>query len=540
MLATAALVVAAVVILRHVGGPAAGARDPLVLFPSRCEAVVVVPELGRAGTHVGALARTRLANLAASLLGFDGTEQLLAELGRQAGFDFRSAESMRAAGLDPAGPLALYLPVTGAPVAALLPGDRPRLEALVARTAADRTGATRRGQVASGARPIVTFSVEGSPEPTLAYTVAQDFLLVSTGPGCVAALEAVLALRPEDSLARAPRLAAMRGELAHGDAYAFLCPGSSDTQRLELAYGMGAGLSLAADEVRLSSEIPLSDDQAKALASFAEPAGADLVDKLAPDPFLVARVGGDPRILQPFAAFLVPGALQDAARSAGLDLNSEILGNLKPGAAASLRLSPSASLASVPELDPRRLNPFRFVDLTVLGRSVDEAKARQTLEKVAAMAPRFGAQMESREIQGTRVLSTHYQLGEGASLALRDGLVLVTGGPGQMDALLQRLSGKERFTLANRGASKALAQDGFALFLDIGQLVRSLRALPDSAYGAGGFAIKAALFRYLDAVGELSGLRLSGRVEAGRVHAELALSLNPRPEPTQKKEPPGP
>jgi hypothetical protein len=538
MLATMALVIAAVVMLRRIGGPAAGVRDPLALFPSRCEAVVVVPELGRTGARIGALARTRLADLAASLAGFQSTEQLLAELGRQAGFDFRSPESMRAAGLDPAGPLAVYLPLEGAPVAALPPGDRSRLEALVARLAADRSGATHRGQAAGGAQPIVTFSAEGSPEPALAYVIAQGFLLVSAGPRCVAALEAILALKPEGSLAREPRLAAARGELERGEAYAFLCPGSARSQRLELAYGLGAGLSLAADEVRLSSDIPLSDDQAKALASFAEPAGADLVSKLEPGAFFVARLGGDPRILQPFAAFLVPPAFQAAMRRADLDVSGEILGNLKPGVAASLSLSPSASLEASPELDPRLTNPFQLVHLTALGRSVDEGRARATLEKIAAVAPRFGAQMESRELQGTRVLASRYHLGEGASLALRDGLVLVTGGPGQMDALLQRLSGEGGLVLANPGATQALARDGFALFLDIGRLVASLRALPDSAYGVGGFAIKAAASRYLDAVGELAGLRLSGRVERGRLHAELALSLNLSP--AQKKEPQAP
>jgi hypothetical protein len=505
--------------------PAPGPRDPLLHLPASCDAVALAPEVGRAGERLATLPRLKLAQLGATFAGLGSADQLLAELARQAGVDFRSSESLRQAGIDPKGPLAVYLPLGGPPIAALAPADRQKLQALVGKLAGDRAGATRRAEVPAGAGAIVAFATEGSASAAIAYAEVQQLLFVSAGQGCVEALRKVLATTPESSLARELHLARLRPDLERGDAYAFACPASPRAQRIDLPYGAGLGLAIGAAQIRLWAEVELAEGHAKALAALSGPAGADLVGRLDPAAFLVARIGGDPRALQPFAEVLVPPALQAIARQADLDIASELLGNLKPGAAASLSVSPRASLASAPEIDPRRANPFGLVHLTAIGQVADEARAWVAVEKIAAAAPSFGAQLDPKDIGGARAVVASYHLGEGASLSVHEGLALVTGGPGQMEALLGRLSGAPGLELKDSGARKAFAEDGFALYLDIGRLVASLRALPDSAYGIGGFAIKAALSRTLESLDELSGLRLSGRVSGSRLHAELALGI---------------
>lgn len=512
--------------LRRGAFPSPGARDPLAHFPASCDAVVVAPEVGRAGERLAQLSRLKLPQLGAALSGFGSADQLLAELARQSGVDFRSPEALRESGIDPKGPLAVYQPLSGPPVVALAPASRERLHALLEKLARDRAGAARRVEVASEPRAVVAFFAESSQVAALAYAEIDGLAFASAGRGCVEALQRLLAAGQDGALSREPHFARLRPDLERGEAYAFVCPASPRAQRVDLPYGAGLGLALEPTQVRLWAEVELAEGQAKALTSLSGPAGADLVARLDPGAFLVARIGGDPRALQPFAEFLVPQALQAAARQAQVDLNSELLDNLKPGAAASLSLSPTATLAAVPEVDPRLANPFRLVRLAAVGQVSDEARAWATLDKVAAAAPRFGARMEPREIEGARVLVASYHLGEGASLSVHKGHALVTGGPGQMEALLQRLAGGPGLQVQDAGARKALAEDGFALYLDVGRLVASLRALPDSAYGVGGFAIKAALSRGLEALDEISGARLSGKVTGSRFHAELALGLS--------------
>ncbi len=532
LVAIAIAAASAGVLLRRGSAPSRGGRDPLAHFPASCEAVAVAPDAGRAGERLSGLSHLKLAQLGAAFAGAGSADLLLAELARQAGVDFRSREALRASGVDPAGPLAVLLPLGGPPIVAVAPSSRDQVHALLQKHAADRAGARQRREVASGPHTIVAFFTEGSQTAALAYADVEGLVFASAGRGCVQALQKSLAAPPGSSLAQDAHFAKMRPDLERADAYAFVCPTSPRAQRVDLPYGAGLGLALEPAEARLWAEVDLADGHAKALAALSGPAGADLVGRLDPAAFFVARFGGDPRALQPFAEVLVPAPLQAAARQANLDVAGELLGNMKPGAAASLSLSPSASLASVPEVDPRLANPFLLVHFAALGQVADAARAREALDKVAAMASRFGAQMEPREIDGTRVLVASYPLGEGASASVHGRYAVVTGGPGQMEAQLQRLAGgpalQVGLQIKDPGARKALAEDGFALYLDVARLSASLRALPDSAYGVGGFAIKAALSRALEALDEVPGARLSGKVAGSRLHVELAVSLSAR------------
>ena len=219
--------------------------------------------------------------------------------------------------------------------------------------------------------------------------------------------------------------------------------------------------------------------------------------------------------------------LSRALAAAQLDVKTQVLGNLEPGVAFSLSLAPELKLSGgMPALDARRTNPFEFLLLDALARTRDPAAAAATLEAIAQAAPRFGAKVEAQDQEGGKVYVTRYHLGEGASFALRDRTVVVAGGTGQLTALLGRVAGPAvRTPFADPEAARALREDGLALFLDIGRATSGVRAIPDSAYGLGGFAIRSAVLRWLDALDQLASLRAGARLQGRILQAELALSL---------------
>ncbi len=209
-----------------------------------------------------------------------------------------------------------------------------------------------------------------------------------------------------------------------------------------------------------------------------------------------------------------------------------MLASLKPGTLVTMSLAPTANLGTTLVLDLTRTNPFHYLHLQAVGRAQEPEKARGLLEKTLAVAPRYGATIVEGESAGAKTWTFNYHLGEGARIALKDDLALVTGGQGQLEELLARIAEKTPATLKiDPGAKTSLESDGLALFVDVARLSASVRKLPDSAYGIGGFAIKAAVGRWLDAIEEIGSLRLSARVAERTLRAELVLSLEPAPEP---------
>ena len=535
LLLGAALLAAALVVLLVLSGRGPEKPlDPLEVLPSRCQAIVVVPDPGRLGDHLALLPRLKLAGLVATLFGFDSADQVFADLSRQAGWDPRSRESMRTAGLD-VRPTVGYLSEQGVALLAVAESEPSRLDKLLSDHAANRLGARRRAEKKVGARTIVSFSPEGAGGPSIGWAHVGGYAFLVQGAPGVALLEAVLAGRTEGPIASDPRFAAARARLGGQDFYAFSCADALPPQkRVFVPHGTLLAASLTEQVFSASFELPLNDAWAEKLKSLSTPAGADLVSKLDPDAFLYARLGGDPLLAEPLIDLLVPAPLVRAFQEGGVDLKRDVAGNLKPGVALSLRLAPTAKMGGVPELDVRRTNPFDYVYLNLLGRPADAGKAGRTLQGVVEAAPRFGARLEPRELAGTKAWVTTYQLGEGASLCLKDDFALVTGGAGQMEAQLARLSASGPPAVADAGARRSLQEDGLSLWLDVGRLTSGVRALPDSAYGIGGFAIKAAVSRWLDAIDEIGALRLSGRLEGRSLRAELALGLKlpPAPPPT--------
>lgn len=81
--------------------------------------------------------------------------------------------------------------------------------------------------------------------------------------------------------------------------------------------------------------------------------------------------------------------------------------------------------------------------------------------------------------------------------------------------------------LASEAAAKpaAATSDAFTMSVDFTKLANSVRGLPESAWGLGGFALKPTTVRWLDATDDLKGLTVTAGAKDGKVLTTVKLSL---------------
>ena len=159
----------------------------------------------------------------------------------------------------------------------------------------------------------------------------------------------------------------------------------------------------------------------------------------------------------------------------------------------------------------------------------DSTVARTQLDAVQKFGDRFGMRLEHRTKDGAEVYTFNYALGEGASVALNGPEVLVSGGAGHLDTLLDRAHGKGPGFNPSTSPGKALEQAGSAVWLDVAGMAQHIRAIPASAFGLGGFAIRAAVLHWVDAFGEIRGVLVSADYAAtakgGKLHVDVQALL---------------
>jgi hypothetical protein len=151
----------------------------------------------------------------------------------------------------------------------------------------------------------------------------------------------------------------------------------------------------------------------------------------------------------------------------------------------------------------------------------DPKQAAQVIDQVAQNAPKFRAKMTRTELQGSPAWLTHYAQGEGADLALVGDTLLVGGPQESFEAALSRMKAKPKATPLPY--EDALKDPAVGMVVDLHQLAESVRALPSSAWGLGGFAIKATTLRWLDALHELSALTLGVSGKDGGLSVAVSL-----------------
>jgi len=265
--------------------------------------------------------------------------------------------------------------------------------------------------------------------------------------------------------------------------------------------------------------------EAAQLSMFQSKPGAELTGYLPRDAFLVARYQGDPASLGLLTPTLFGPYLAKAFKDAGFDPTVELLARLEPGVCASLSLAERPPLGQgMPSIDIRRTNPFSFAHLSGAATVKPGEDAVAVLEKLSALAPKFGAEMKRADRAGAPAFLTSYAQGEGVHVAFKAPHVFFGSPVQRLDALL----------LADGSAAPPVAgfgADAVEVVLDLRRLAASVRGLPESAWGLGGFAMKATAVRWLEAVDDLTALDLQVGSGDGALQARLALELQLRTGP---------
>lgn len=506
------------------GGATAAKAGPERVLPRGAVGVVLVPSLGDAGKKLQLLERLKVADFAAQLQGFADGKGLGDALVAELGVDPRSPEALEQAGVDGSRGAAVGVLATGHGYLALPVKDPARLHHALESLASRRLGAGANGEQRFGELVVKTFSPQQGTPPRLGYVLAHGFALVTDGAG-VSQLAGLAAMTESDSLAADRAFEAHVGRLPKArDVVVYLPTGSPALLHAPVT-AIAAAVSLTAAGLEVTVDAPWKGDGAQ-LAVLQPKTTAHLTGYLPADAFLVAEFSGEPALLAPWAKTLLGPYLSRALEAGGLDVKGAVLEQLQPGAVVALSLADRPPLGDgMPSLDLRQTNPFSYAHLSGAARVKNPAVVLPALEKVVELAPRFGAEMRLAERpDGQKAVLTTWAAGEGVHFAPKGDFVFFGSPVQRLDALVKS-DGKG--TLAPPGADAAVA-----VAVDLARLATSVRELPESAWGLGGFAIKGTTLRWLDATNDLKAITLSVGAKGTSVQARLLLSLAP-PQPAR-------
>lgn len=487
------------------------------LLPKGAVGVVVVPSVEALGQKLSILQALKVTGFAAQLQGFRDAKAYSDALVNELGIDVRSPEALEKAGLDGKRAAGAAVLITGHVYLVLPVKDAAKLHAALETLSSRRLGAGAGGETKVGELSLKTFSPQQGKPPRLGYVLTKGYALVASDES-IGQLAGMASMPESDALSSDAALKAAQARLpGASDVFAWLPPGSPVLGKAPVTSALvTAGLSPTG--LAVAVDAPWKGDPAQ-LAVLEPKTGPDLLGLLPRDAFLVLRFQGDPQRLAPFTDELLGPYLARAFREANFDVKTEVLEKLQPGAVAALSLAERPPMdKGLPTFDIRRTNPFTYAHLTGAAALTSKDAAWPTLDQVAAVAPRFGAQMQKAEREGQPVLLTTYAQGEGVHFAVKDDRVLFASPVQRLDALVKS-DGKGGSPVAGLGG------DAVAVAVDLSRLSQSVRALPESAWGIGGFAIKATTVRWLDATDDLKAVTLSVSARDKAVQARLALQL---------------
>ena len=499
-------------------------------LPANAPLLLVVPTLEPAVRDLAALHRALASIPAAAQL-----DEAFQAVKLQLGFDPLDPAGLEKAGIDPrggggaafgAGPPLLLLPVA----------DVARFEATLQRLARDRLGASVRSAEAASGRRVTVFRREGSPAPAMAWTAVGSLALVSAGPESLRAVAEAAALPADRALSASPPWRVAAASLGSRYAVQLLAPARSAVLSDVPAAYEGAVLGLGAGATGLSARAALLlgpgrapgwQALAGAGTEAAARAGADEVARLPADASLVIRFGGDPVALGRRLLPWLPRRFSDALLAARLDLSKDLLESLAPGAALSLSLAPTFTVAGLSwsRLDPRSRDPFRLVGVEVLARVRDPARLKAFTARLGQVAPRWGARLTGR----ATAEGGSWRLSMGAARlawSLAGGRLAVAGGADRLEPLSRRATaGGPGYAAPTEASRAALGSGVAAAVLDVGNAVAAVRALPQEAYGTGpdGFVMRSLVDRFLEPASHLEAvsLRLDVAPEAALLDLEI-------------------
>ncbi|MCC6334466.1 MAG: hypothetical protein IT380_10825 [Myxococcales bacterium] len=487
------------------------------VLPKGAVVVVVVPQVEAVGQKLAIVEKLKVAGFLAQLKGFADARGFSDALVGELGVDVRSKEALEQAGIDGQRAMGAAVLMTGHAYLALPVKDAAKLHTALETLSFRRLGAGAGGAQKAGEVVVKTFSPQAGQPPRLGYVLAHGYALVAT-EDAIGKL-AMLATLPEtDALSSDAKLKEAQARLGgERDLFAWLPPGSPVLGGVPVSSALVTA-SLTPQGLTVAVDAPWKGDPQQLAVLEARP-GPELLGVLPRDAFLVARFNGDPQRLAPFTGELLGPYLSRAFAEAQFDVKSEVLEKLKPGAVVALSLAERPPMdRGLPSFDIRQTNPFTYAHLSGAAPLSSADQAWPTLEKVAQVSPRFGAQMQKAEREGTPVLLTSYAQGEGVHFAVKGDTVLFASPVQRLDALVKRQ--------AEGGSPVAgLGTDALAVAVDLTRLNQSVRALPESAWGIGGFAIKATTVRWLDAMDDLKAVTVAVGAKDRVVQAKAVLKL---------------
>jgi hypothetical protein len=488
------------------GAPAKVGTPIERVLPRKVQAAVVVPSLEALGAKLTLLQQLKVASFLAPTQGFADAKGFADALVNDLGLDLRSREAMVKAGLDPSRAAGAVLLPSNAVVLALPVADASVFEATLTQLSVRRLGAGVKGE----APPVKTFAAVAGGPVRAGFVLTQGFALVAVDDA-VKLLPLLAALKEADSLSADAVLTAERSRLpATREVYAYLPAGSPLIGSVPVVSAVGA-LSLSATAFALNVDAVLRD--APRFAGVLEARSADDLTPVLPvDAFVVASFAGSPVALAPFATSWLGASFTHAL---GVDLSTEVLAHVKPGVAVALSLADRPPLSGgLPEFDVRKTNPFSYVNLSGVAQ-VDSAEVVvPTLEKVAAAAPGFGAKLKKVERNGATAFLTSWAQGEGVHFGLQGDRVSFASPVNRLDALM-----------TSTAALGAAGVRPTSVRVDLTKLAASVKALPESSWGLGGFAMKATALRWLEATDDLVAIEAEVSAKDGAAQARVTLQL---------------
>lgn len=484
------------------------------MLPRNAVAVVVLPSLEKSGAKLTLLEQVKVAGFVAPLQGFSNARAFADALVSQLGVDLRSPQDLMKAGLDPARGMAAVALLTSDVYLVLPVRDASALHARLEAISSRRLGAGAGGERTVDSVVIKTFARQQGQPARLGYAIADGWAFVATDSS-ISALAQAARLADVDRLTADKQLEAALASAGAPDAYAWFPDGSVALQPTPLKTAfVTASLTPTALELGVVGEWKGAPELLAALQPQASP---DYSATLPSDAFLVGRYTGDAKGLGVVARQLIGPFLARAFEEGGFDVKTEVLDQLAPGTVFSLSLADRPPMdRGVPALDIRHTNPFAYAHLSGLAPVTSAERIAPTLDKVAAVAPRFGAKLEKQQRDGKDLYFTTWAQGQGVHFAAKVREVLFASPVQRLDALL-----------ANPAAPKATAPSSHALEMkvDLTKLSASVRALPESAWGLGGFALKPTTVRWLDATDDLKEVKLTAGARDHVVRGSLVLTL---------------
>ncbi len=485
------------------------------VVPRGAVAVALTASLAKSGGKLRVLQSLKVTGFLAQLQGFADGDALADALVKELGVDVRSEATLAEAGLDGARGAAVFVLLDGRPVLALPLADAERFNGTLARLAGRRLGASVMQQKQGSGASATTFACPTCAVPALAWVPSNTYALVGDGK-LVDQLLALAAMTESDALVQDRDYLVRLRELPRE----VWVPTGSPALLQGPLQSVLVSATLTAAGVDLDGVGAWKDDGTKFAALVPQADAVDTLGYLPRDAFLVARFNGDPSKLDAWKRQLLGSGLTRVFFDWRFDLKTQLFDQLKPGSAMSLSLSEAPPLgAGMPDLDIRRTNPFAYAQLAGVTPVKSGDAVWPALEQLQGIAPKFGAQMEVRtRDDGQKALLTTWAQGEGVHFAPRGELVFF-GSPVRRLGELVAGDGKAGSPVAG------LPDDALAVALDFQKLAASVRALPDSTWGLGGFAMKTAASRWLDATDDLKGLTLQAGVRDGRVRFRVQVKL---------------